>query len=194
MTIISTALPFCLAGVLVSQATTVQVICLGRALAGLCIGAMSLSLPVYLAECLRPEVRGRLGLLPTTLGNLGVLICFICGAWLDWAEVKFALLPEGCKKQQITSHPLKNKSTPTSLRNTDSQGVPEGCLGTSLQYFWGRSNRTSCKFFQTFFHSKRCVINADNASKGNSKVSRMSMAAITHLLPKQPNLKLSLFN
>ena len=118
MTIISTALPFCLAGVLVSQATTVQVICLGRALAGLCIGAMSLSLPVYLAECLRPEVRGRLGLLPTTLGNLGVLICFICGAWLDWAEVKFALLPEGCKKQQITSHPLKNKSTPTSLRNT----------------------------------------------------------------------------
>ena len=88
VTIISTALPFCLAGVLVSQATTVQVICLGRALAGLCIGAMSLSLPVYLAECLRPEVRGRLGLLPTTLGNLGVLICFICGAWLDWAEVK----------------------------------------------------------------------------------------------------------
>ena len=94
VTIISTALPFCLAGVLVSQATTVQVICLGRALAGLCIGAMSLSLPVYLAECLRPEVRGRLGLLPTTLGNLGVLICFICGAWLDWAEVKFVHLPE----------------------------------------------------------------------------------------------------
>ena len=94
VTIISTALPFCLAGVLVSQATTVQVICLGRALAGLCIGAMSLSLPVYLAECLRPEVRGRLGLLPTTLGNLGVLICFICGAWLDWAEVKFVHLQE----------------------------------------------------------------------------------------------------
>ena len=108
VTIISTALPFCLAGVLVSQATTVQVICLGRALAGLCIGAMSLSLPVYLAECLRPEVRGRLGLLPTTLGNLGVLICFICGAWLDWAEVKFVHLPEA----------------PTSLRNTDYQGVP----------------------------------------------------------------------
>ena len=87
VTIILTALPFCLAGLLVSQATSVLTICLGRALAGLCIGAMSLSLPVYLAECLRPEVRGRLGLLPTTLGNLGVLICFICGAWLDWSEV-----------------------------------------------------------------------------------------------------------
>ena len=159
MTIISTALPFCLAGVLVSQATTVQVICLGRALAGLCIGAMSLSLPVYLAECLRPEVRGRLGLLPTTLGNLGVLICFICGAWLDWAEVKFVHLPEGCKKQQITSHPLKNKSTPTSLRNTDSQDVPEGCPGTSLQYFRGRSNRTSCKVFLLHFQ----YIHVDNA-------------------------------
>ena len=92
VTIISTALPFCLAGLLVSRATSVLVICLGRALAGLCIGAMSLSLPVYLAECLRPEVRGRLGLLPTTLGNLGVLICFICGAWLDWSQVQIHLI------------------------------------------------------------------------------------------------------
>ena len=93
VTIILTALPFCLAGVLVSQATSVLTICLGRALAGLCIGAMSLSLPVYLAECLRPEVRGRLGLLPTTLGNLGVLICFICGAWFDWSEVRLVYYP-----------------------------------------------------------------------------------------------------
>ena len=92
MTIISTALPFCFAGFLVSQATSVLAICFGRALAGLCIGAMSLSLPVYLAECLRPEVRGRLGLLPTTLGNLGVLICFICGAWLDWSQVRLNII------------------------------------------------------------------------------------------------------
>ena len=104
MTILLTALPFCLAGVLVSQATSVLTICLGRALAGLCIGAMSLSLPVYLAECLRPEVRGRLGLLPTTLGNLGVLICFICGAWLDWSEVR--LVTNYSPNRLLSSLPL----------------------------------------------------------------------------------------
>ena len=87
VTILSTCLPFCLAGLVVSQATSVTSIYLGRALAGLAIGAMSLSLPVYLAECLSPSVRGRLGLLPTTLGNAGMLLCLLLGAWLDWSQV-----------------------------------------------------------------------------------------------------------
>ena len=116
VTIISTALPFCLAGLLVSQATSVLVICLGRALAGLCIGAMSLSLPVYLAECLRPEVRGRLGLLPTTLGNLGVLICFICGAWLDWSQVIHLII-----HQSIPGDP-PDYNPPTNLLPAGNSG------------------------------------------------------------------------
>ena len=33
----------------------------GRAITGFCIGIVSLSLPVYLAEAIHPEVRGVLG-------------------------------------------------------------------------------------------------------------------------------------
>lgn len=55
-----------------------------RALAGFSIGIASLSLPVYLAETLQPEVRGVLGLLPTCIGNIGILICFTAGSYLAW--------------------------------------------------------------------------------------------------------------
>ena len=40
---------------------------------------------MYLAETIHPEVRGTLGLLPTTLGNGGVMLCYILGFWLDWS-------------------------------------------------------------------------------------------------------------
>lgn len=43
----------------------------GRALSGFCVGICSLALPVYLGETVQPEVRGTLGLLPTTFGNVG---------------------------------------------------------------------------------------------------------------------------
>jgi hypothetical protein len=45
----------------------------GRVIAGFCVGVVSLCFPVYLGETLQPEVRGMLGLLPTTLGNVGKL-------------------------------------------------------------------------------------------------------------------------
>jgi hypothetical protein len=45
----------------------------GRVIAGFCVGIVSLCFPVYLGETLQPEVRGMLGLLPTTLGNVGKL-------------------------------------------------------------------------------------------------------------------------
>lgn len=35
------------------------------------MGICSLALPVYLGETVQPEVRGTLGLLPTTFGNVG---------------------------------------------------------------------------------------------------------------------------
>ena len=55
-------------GLLVTFAQDVYFIYAGRAITGFCIGIISLSLPVYLAEAIHPEVRGTLGLLPTSLG------------------------------------------------------------------------------------------------------------------------------
>jgi MFS family permease len=60
-----------------------------RAIQGFCIGVASLSLPVYLAETVQPEVRGTLGLLPTTLGNLGILICFVSGTYMTWDQLAY---------------------------------------------------------------------------------------------------------
>lgn len=56
---------------LISFAPNVLVVMFGRALSGFCVGICSLALPVYLGETVQPEVRGTLGLLPTTFGNVG---------------------------------------------------------------------------------------------------------------------------
>ena len=53
------------------SATNVWMLYVGRSIAGLCVGFLTLSLPVYLSETIQAEIRGTLGLLPTTLGNGG---------------------------------------------------------------------------------------------------------------------------
>ncbi|CAB4063426.1 TRET1 [Lepeophtheirus salmonis] len=94
-TILSTAIPFIVAGLIVSFAQDVYMIYAGRAITGFCIGIISLSLPVYLAETISPEVRGTLGLLPTSIGNAGVMLCYIFGFWLDWSYLSLigAIIP-----------------------------------------------------------------------------------------------------
>lgn len=58
-----------------------------RSIVGLGVGFASLTFPVYLGETIQPEVRGTLGLLPTTLGNFGILICFTIGMMIDWKDL-----------------------------------------------------------------------------------------------------------
>ena len=48
------------------------------------MGLTTLTLPIYLGETIQPEVRGSLGLLPTTIGNIGILFCYILGSYIDW--------------------------------------------------------------------------------------------------------------
>jgi len=60
-----------------------------RGLAGLCVGINCLSLPLYLAETVQPEVRGTLGLMPTTVGNTGILIAYGFGSFLNWSNLAF---------------------------------------------------------------------------------------------------------
>ncbi|KAG0725438.1 Facilitated trehalose transporter Tret1 [Chionoecetes opilio] len=61
-----------------------MMIYLGRVLGGLCVGLLTLTLPVYLSETVQPEIRGILGLLPTTFGNAGILLCFLVGSNVNW--------------------------------------------------------------------------------------------------------------
>ncbi|KAH0554072.1 Facilitated trehalose transporter Tret1 [Cotesia glomerata] len=88
-TILSTAIPFMAAWLFIATATNVWLVLVGRALSGFSVGIISLVLPVYLGETLQPEVRGVLGLLPTACGNIGILICFATGMYLNWSMLAF---------------------------------------------------------------------------------------------------------
>ncbi|XP_074111702.1 trehalose transporter 1 isoform X2 [Cotesia typhae] len=88
-TILSTAIPFMAAWLFIATATNVWLVLVGRALSGFSVGIISLVLPVYLGETLQPEVRGVLGLLPTACGNIGILICFASGMYLNWSMLAF---------------------------------------------------------------------------------------------------------
>lgn len=84
LTIQFTVLPFIIAWLLIAFANNVSMIFAGRALSGFCSGVASLALPVFLAETIQPKARGRLGLLPTAFGNIGILTCFIAGSYMNW--------------------------------------------------------------------------------------------------------------
>ncbi|XP_014234736.1 facilitated trehalose transporter Tret1-like isoform X2 [Trichogramma pretiosum] len=94
-TILFTAFPFIFSWLLIGLAVNVVMILLGRMISGFAVGVISLSLPVYLGETIQPEVRGSLGLLPTAFGNIGILLCFTAGMYLDWWRLALlgALLP-----------------------------------------------------------------------------------------------------
>ena len=89
-TILITAIPLLVAGLLVTFAQDVYTVYAGRGITGFSIGILSLATPVYLAEAIHPEVRGTLGLVPTSLGNCGIMMCYILGFWLDWSNLSLA--------------------------------------------------------------------------------------------------------
>uniref|UniRef100_A0A1B0FLN5 Major facilitator superfamily (MFS) profile domain-containing protein n=1 Tax=Glossina morsitans morsitans TaxID=37546 RepID=A0A1B0FLN5_GLOMM len=94
-TILATAVPFIISWLLIACAVNIVMVLTGRALAGFCVGIASLALPVYLGETIQPEVRGTLGLLPTAFGNVGILLCFTAGTYMNWSMLAFlgAVLP-----------------------------------------------------------------------------------------------------
>lgn len=63
---------FLVAFLLIVLAMNVYMIFIARCIAGFCTGIITLALPVYLGETIQSEVRGVLGLLPTSVGNLGM--------------------------------------------------------------------------------------------------------------------------
>lgn len=87
--------PFIMAWILIGSSVNVMMIYTGRVMGGLCVGLLTLSLPVYLGETIQPEIRGILGLLPTTFGNAGILVCYLVGTYANWWVLAYvgALVP-----------------------------------------------------------------------------------------------------
>ncbi|XP_058803815.1 facilitated trehalose transporter Tret1-like [Phymastichus coffea] len=89
-TILSLSAPFFLSWLLIGFARNVGMVLAGRSLGGFCVGVITLAMPVYLGETIQPEVRGTLGLLPTAFGNIGILLCFTVGMFLNWWQLALA--------------------------------------------------------------------------------------------------------
>ncbi|XP_038214758.1 facilitated trehalose transporter Tret1-like [Zerene cesonia] len=65
------------------------IVLLGRIISGLCVGFVLAPAQVYVSECCDPEIRGRLGSLPTLSMSMGILISYIAGNWLYWRSLAF---------------------------------------------------------------------------------------------------------
>lgn len=88
-TIILGGIPFLPSFALTYVANKVWMVMVGRGLSGLAIGITTVSVPVYLGELTGPKVRGFYGLLPTTSGNLGILVATLLGLQYDWRTMAF---------------------------------------------------------------------------------------------------------
>ncbi|CAG0920908.1 unnamed protein product, partial [Notodromas monacha] len=77
----------CKTWLLIAFAQDVLMIYAGRAVAGLSVGVTSMAVPIYLAEVAQADIRGRLGILPSTIGNSGVMFIYVFGAFLNWSTL-----------------------------------------------------------------------------------------------------------
>lgn len=83
-TIITANTLFGISWMLLAIAQNIWWVYIGRSIVGIGVGITSLVLPVYLAEILEAEFRGKFGLFPTAFGNGGILLCFILGSYFKW--------------------------------------------------------------------------------------------------------------
>ncbi|CAH2102608.1 unnamed protein product [Euphydryas editha] len=157
LTIMGTALPFFMGWMLIANAINVNMVLVGRALCGICVGIGSLAFPVYLGETIQPEVRGSLGLLPTAFGNTGILLAFFAGAYINWSHLAFlgAALPVPFFLLMIL--------TPETPRWYISKGRTEDAK-KALQWLRGKNINTD-KEMRELTHSQA---ESDLTSSGNA--------------------------
>lgn len=163
-TILATALPFIISCLLIAFAVNIPMVLVGRAIAGVCVGILSLSLPVYLGETVQPEVRGTLGLLPTALGNTGILICFLAGKFLNWWQLAIlgAVIPVPFLVLMFV--------IPETPRWHFSKGNPEKAR-MALQWLRGKSSDVSVEYEDI----QKTII--ENQKQGNTMLEDLFSAS-----------------
>ncbi|XP_013142431.1 PREDICTED: facilitated trehalose transporter Tret1-like [Papilio polytes] len=95
-------------------------ILVGRFLSGLCVGFVLAPAQVYVSECCDPEIRGRLGSLPTLSMSLGILISYVAGNWLYWRHLAF-LSAVFCAALFIVLLPLPESPVWLKARGLDAE-------------------------------------------------------------------------
>ncbi|XP_026315677.1 facilitated trehalose transporter Tret1-like isoform X2 [Hyposmocoma kahamanoa] len=88
-TLMLTAPLWAAAWLILGFAKIFPVVLLGRIMSGLCVGFILAPVQVYVSECCDPEIRGRLGSLPTLAMSLGIVLSYVAGNWLMWRYLAF---------------------------------------------------------------------------------------------------------
>ncbi|XP_060658491.1 facilitated trehalose transporter Tret1-2 homolog isoform X3 [Drosophila nasuta] len=138
MTAMLSFVPFFIGWTLIAFASSVAMVLVGRGLSGFAVGVASLALPVYLSEAIHPLIRGILGLMPTLIGNFGMLSCFIIGYFANWSPlaiisgllcIPFLVLlffvPESPRWYLTKGKPERAESALTRLRRKNTNVADE---------------------------------------------------------------------
>lgn len=79
--------PLSICWIITVFAVSVEVMCLAAFLSGFLVAIVQLAAQVYVSEIAASSVRGGLSALLKIAGNIGVLVAFTAGAFLDWRQL-----------------------------------------------------------------------------------------------------------
>lgn len=78
------SLPYCAGWALIATAGSLPQVIVGRLLLGVSLGLAHSPLLLYVSEVADKNIRGGLSAIGTALASLGVLLCYVMGAFMDW--------------------------------------------------------------------------------------------------------------
>ncbi|MCL4151508.1 UNVERIFIED_CONTAM: hypothetical protein GTU68_015225 [Idotea baltica] len=81
------AIPFALSWVLTVVATNVYMLYVAAILGGICTAIISVVTPVYISEIAHPEIRGCLCAFSKLNSNVGMLMSYLLGAFMNWRQL-----------------------------------------------------------------------------------------------------------
>ena len=81
------AVPFTLSWMLTVFATNVYMLYAASLLGGVCTAIIAVVTPVYISEIAHPDIRGCLCALSKLSSNIGMLLSYLLGAFLNWREL-----------------------------------------------------------------------------------------------------------
>ncbi|PFX26088.1 Solute carrier family 2, facilitated glucose transporter member 8 [Stylophora pistillata] len=88
-TIMFCTVPLVLGWLLISYAKNVAMLYAGRIITGLGCGAVSLTVPVYIAEISAARVRGALGSVNNLAITVGLILAYVAGVFCHWRWLAF---------------------------------------------------------------------------------------------------------
>ncbi|KAG6459142.1 facilitated trehalose transporter Tret1 [Manduca sexta] len=85
--LLTTALPYTLTWLATALATSVRMISIASFCAGMLVCCINMATLVYVTEIAVPEIRGCLSSVLKILSQIGILISFTLGAYLNWTQL-----------------------------------------------------------------------------------------------------------